>query len=275
MSLASLVARLAAGETPAEIMAAKTVTSVTSRNVTDVTPKPAPALDVTSVTAVTPENHRAVADADTVAEIMASVDERGRSGGLDTSDTSRYVAPVSAKPAPVLTCTADTCDTSQNTKAVADADTPLTKADADTVTVTPLTRALTRTLTRTEALDLRAWLRLIGETNPATITDVLAVCERFPDTRAYCLNAARTTEVRQMIAARAAMDREQDREQDAKIKRTEAERVAKLAEDFYNHLFGPGQATGCCYGRTNRYCDEGKRLRDTYYEAARHTGRLA
>ena len=232
MSLASLVARLAAGETPAEIMAAKTVTSVTSRNVTDVTPKPAPALDVTSVTSVTPENHRAVADADTVAEIMASVDERGRSVGLDT---------------------------------------PLTKAEADTVTVTPLTRALTRT----EALDLRAWLRLIGETNPVTITDVLAVCERFPDTRAYCLNAARTTEVRQMVAARAAMDREQDREQDAKIKRTEAERVAKLAEDFYNHLFGPGQATGCCYGRTNRYCDEGKRLRDTYYEAARHTGRLA
>ena len=204
MSLASLVARLAAGETPAEIMAAKTVTSVPSRNVTDVTPKPAPALDVTPVTPVTPENHRAV-------------------------------------------------------------------ADADTVTVTPLTRALTRT----EALDLRAWLRLIGETNPATITDVLAVCERFPDTRAYCLNAARTTDVRQLIAARAAMDREQDREQDAKIKRTEAERVAKLAEDFYNHLFGPGQATGCCYGRTNRYCDEGKRLRDTYYEAARHTGRLA
>jgi hypothetical protein len=78
-----------------------------------------------------------------------------------------------------------------------------------------------------------------------------------------------------MIAARAAMDREQDREQAAKIKRTEAERVAKLAEDFYNHLFGPGQATGCCYGRTNRYCNEGKRLRDTYYEAARHTGRLA
>ena len=144
----------------------------------------------------------------------------------------------------------------------------------DTVTVTELAP-----LTTDETLDIRAWLAFIGETDPATIEDVLRTCERFPDTKAHCLREAATTQARQIIAARAALEAAEERaailEHDAKMKRTKAEEVAKLAEAFYNHLFGPGQATGCCYGRTGRYCAEGKRLRDAYYEAAKEAGKLA
>ncbi|MDA8190412.1 MAG: hypothetical protein M0Z68_02790, partial [Gammaproteobacteria bacterium] len=111
-------------------------------------------------------------------------------------------------------------------------------------------------------------MAFIGETDHATIADVLSTCERFPDTKAHCLNEARTTKARQVIAARAALEAAEERaailEHDAKVKRTKAEEVAHLAEAFYNHLFGQGQATGCCYGRTGRYCAEGKRLRDAY-----------
>lgn len=105
------------------------------------------------------------------------------------------------------------------------------------------------------------------------------MCERFPDTKAHCLNEARTTKARQVIAGRAALEAAEERagilEHDAKMKRTKAEEVAHLAADFYNHLFGQGQATGCCYGRTGRYCIEGKRLRDAYYEAAKTADKLA
>ncbi len=134
-------------------------------------------------------------------------------------------------------------------------------------------------LTTDEALDIRAWLTFIGETDPATIADVLRTCERFPDTLAHCLNQARTTEARQVIAARAALDAAQERaailEHDAGMKRTEAERVSKLAEAFYNHLFGPAQATNCCYAPRGRYCNEGKKLKDAYYDAAKTAGKMA
>ena len=45
--------------------------------------------------------------------------------------------------------------------------------------------------------------------------------------------------------------------------------VAAAAHAFHNHLFGPGQATGCCAARHGRYCAEGARLRADYHEAHR------
>ena len=129
-----------------------------------------------------------------------------------------------------------------------------------------------------ETLSLRAWLDLIGEHDKTVIDDVLSTCERFPDTKAHCLTQAHTTEARQAIAARAALEAAQERagilEHDAGIERTEAERVAKLAEAFYNHLFAQAHVTGCCWAPRNRYCAEGLKLRDTYYLAAREAGKM-
>ncbi|MFZ2207388.1 MAG: hypothetical protein WAV22_01825 [Porticoccaceae bacterium] len=45
--------------------------------------------------------------------------------------------------------------------------------------------------------------------------------------------------------------------------------VAAAAHAFHNHLFGPGQATGCCAARHARYCSEGARLREAYRTAHR------
>ncbi len=213
-----------------------------------------------------------IAAGETTDEIRANPTK----GAPDTADTARYGTPVSAKPAPVLACTADTPDTAQNNK--------VQSGETESLEQWQVWQAANPspgnvTLTETETADLRAWLAFIGETDHATIADVLSTCERFPDTKAHCLNEARTTKARQVIAARAALEAAEERaailEHDAKVKRTKAEEVAHLAEAFYNHLFGQGQATGCCYGRTGRYCAEGKRLRDAYYEAAKTAGGLS
>lgn len=45
--------------------------------------------------------------------------------------------------------------------------------------------------------------------------------------------------------------------------------VAAAAHGFHHHLFGPGQATGCCAARHGRYCAEGARLREAYHTAHR------
>lgn len=45
--------------------------------------------------------------------------------------------------------------------------------------------------------------------------------------------------------------------------------VAAAAHAYHNHLFGPGQATGCCAARHARYCPEGARLREAYHTAHR------
>ena len=131
-------------------------------------------------------------------------------------------------------------------------------------------------MTEDETSAIRAWLELIGETDPATIADVLSACERLPETRARCLREARTTEARQVIATRAALEAAEEHGALLSEDRTrsEAERVAKLAELFYNHLFGPGMATRCCWAPGDRYCNAGKRFRDIYYEAAKAAGRL-
>jgi hypothetical protein len=51
----------------------------------------------------------------------------------------------------------------------------------------------------------------------------------------------------------------------------DAETVAALAEAFYQHLCGPGRATNCCFAPAGRYCPEGERLREAYYEAVQMT----
>lgn len=68
-------------------------------------------------------------------------------------------------------------------------------------------------------------------------------------------------------AAQAAEERAAILEYDAGLPRPEAEAVAALAHAFYNHLFGVAKATGCCYARAERYCPEGRRLREAYYSA--------
>lgn len=45
----------------------------------------------------------------------------------------------------------------------------------------------------------------------------------------------------------------------------EAERAAR--DGFYNHLMGDGARRNCCYGPTDRYCPEGKRLKEAYERA--------
>ena len=40
--------------------------------------------------------------------------------------------------------------------------------------------------------------------------------------------------------------------------------VTKLAKAFYDHIMGEGVRNNCCYAPRNRYCEEGRRLRDAY-----------
>lgn len=56
-------------------------------------------------------------------------------------------------------------------------------------------------------------------------------------------------------------------EHDGGLSRSEADRVAELAAEFYQHLFADAKRTGCCYAPVGRYCEEGRRLRDRYYGA--------
>ena len=132
------------------------------------------------------------------------------------------------------------------------------------------------TMTEGETSDIRGWLAFIGEVDPLAVVDALSLCERFPDTKAHFLREAKTTKSLQAIATRAALEAAQEHalilNQD-KLRTTNAN-VTALAEAFYNHLFGPGVATGCCWAPRNRYCAEGLKLRDTYYNAAKAAGKM-
>jgi len=125
---------------------------------------------------------------------------------------------------------------------------------------------------------IRVWLAYIGETDNATIRDVLATCAKHPDTLAHCLSERKAIPGKQDTVKLAVQEATKERapilEHNGRLTSEEAGRVSQLAGEFYNHLFGVGQATGCCYGRINKYCTEGNRLRDTYYEAAKAAGRL-
>ncbi len=133
-------------------------------------------------------------------------------------------------------------------------------------------------LTEAEETAIREWLAYIGETDPGEIADVILVCWRSTDTRVWCLKQYAAIPGEQEAAKRAAQEAIEERagilEHEAGLERTEAERIAKLAGDFYSHLFGPGQGTGCCHGSTGKFCTEGRQLRDRYYNAVKATGRL-
>lgn len=53
----------------------------------------------------------------------------------------------------------------------------------------------------------------------------------------------------------------------AALQSEKADRVAELAGKFYNHLFGVGKQTCCCYAPAGRYCPEGEQLRHAYRRA--------
>ncbi len=73
--------------------------------------------------------------------------------------------------------------------------------------------------------------------------------------------------VRESVGERAAI-----LEYEAGFSRDEADQTAEYCRDFYTHLFGPGKANNCCYAPADRYCEEGRRLRDRYYEAVKRRG---
>lgn len=70
------------------------------------------------------------------------------------------------------------------------------------------------------------------------------------------------------LAREAAEERVAILEHDGRLSRAGAEAVAALAEAFYSHLMGPGKDTGCCHAPVGRYCPEGERLRQAYYDRA-------
>lgn len=61
-------------------------------------------------------------------------------------------------------------------------------------------------------------------------------------------------------------------EYESGLDRASAKKVAELAEAFYSHIFGEAKRTHCCYPRSGRYCTEGQRLKDAYYQSVRNEG---
>ena len=64
-----------------------------------------------------------------------------------------------------------------------------------------------------------------------------------------------------------AAERQAMHEIDGGIDPITAEDLSRLDHQFHNHLFGPGIRDNCCAPRHGRYCDEGRRLKDQYYQA--------
>lgn len=83
------------------------------------------------------------------------------------------------------------------------------------------------------------------------------------------LHSAPTREIFQHpeIIQEASEERAAILEFDGCLPRTKAEAVAELFKAFYGHLMGVGKRDCCCYAPVNRYCSEGRRLRDIYYGA--------
>ena len=134
------------------------------------------------------------------------------SGATDTPDTPCSPVGVSAKPAPNKACTPDTPDTSQIIKCCENTTASrwlLHFADRDPVEVaccpevnhadilerhpdavaaepfTPTIRQPSAPLTASEKAGIRAWLALIEETDPATIAELIGLCQRDADARDY------------------------------------------------------------------------------------------
>lgn len=70
-----------------------------------------------------------------------------------------------------------------------------------------------------------------------------------------------------LAVAEATAERVAILQHDGGLSREGADQAGKLAEAFYNHLFGVGKQSGCCCAPSGRYCEEGRRLRDAYYGA--------
>ncbi|MHB8347064.1 MAG: hypothetical protein ACYDHM_07685 [Acidiferrobacterales bacterium] len=133
-------------------------------------------------------------------------------------------------------------------------------------------------LTEAEEIQIRGWLHFIGETDPGEIADVVLTCWRYPGTRAWILAQHAAIPVRQAVARELAQESVEERagilEHDGGLARQDAERIAQLAKAFYDHLFGPGVATGCCHGSTGKYCAEGKRLQTIYCKVTKAAHKL-
>src|SRR3569623_250181 len=143
-------------------------------------------------------------------------------------------------------------------------------------------------MTMGEKSAIKAWLYHIGEHDPLMIGEVLGQCFSNPEARAYYLNRADqisgyTHDVGRTVggvivavetygnpdALRAAQEAAEERaaifEYEGELSRERAEEVAKLAKNFYAHLFGVGKETNCCNAAADRYCANGLRLRALYY----------
>jgi len=66
--------------------------------------------------------------------------------------------------------------------------------------------------------------------------------------------------VREAVEERAAI-----LEFEAELPRWRVVEVVEAAQAFYGHIFGPGNATGCCRAQIGKYCAEDERLRAAYY----------
>lgn len=133
-------------------------------------------------------------------------------------------------------------------------------------------------LTEAEETQIRGWLHFIGETDPGEVADAVLTCWRYPGTRAWILAQHAAIPVRQAVARELAQESVEERagilEHDGGLARQDAERIAQLAKAFYDHLFGPGVATGCCHGSTGKYCAEGKRLQTIYCKVTKAAHKL-
>ena len=85
--------------------------------------------------------------------------------------------------------------------------------------------------------------------------------------RVHKLEILLTLESMDDATVEATLERAAILEYDAGLPRISADKVARLAGDFHQHIFGVGKHTGCCHPPVERYCAEGKRLRDVYFAA--------
>ncbi len=102
-----------------------------------------------------------------------------------------------------------------------------------------------------------------NEENSSTVATVATVAVM------ECSNS--TTEQPEAVKE-AVEERKAILEHDGGLDSSSAEKVAELAEAFYAHIFGEAKRTHCCYPRSGRYCAEGQRLKDAYYQAVRNEG---
>lgn len=120
---------------------------------------------VSQVSGVQPNNDGASGCNPTPADGVSGVSRARGDEDTDTPDTPRNLAGVSAQASNSKACTPDTPDTPE-------------------IIIPQRTPATAPLLADAEAV-IRAWLAMIGETDPATIHEVLGECHRYQDARDY------------------------------------------------------------------------------------------